>query len=73
MIADYSLDLNPASTDANYNLQFYGYLAMSFIVFSVSLAIVRNVFNRMMEQMPEKNRDWKQVIKRKLLRSNPKK
>ena len=73
MIADYSLDLNPASTDANYNLQFYGYLAMSFIVFSVSLAIVRNMFNRMMAQLPdEKSIDWKKVIKEKC-RINPKK
>lgn len=47
---------------------------MAFIVFSVSLAIVRNMFNRMMEQMPdEKNRDWKKAIKRKIIRDKPKK
>ena len=47
---------------------------MAFIVFSVSLAIVRNMFNRMMEQLPEeKNRDWKKAIKRKIIRDKPKK
>lgn len=47
---------------------------MAFIVFSVSLAIVRNMFNRMMEQLPEeKSRDWKKAIKRKIIRDKPKK
>lgn len=43
---------------------------MAFIVFSVSIAIVRSMFNRMMDRLPEeKTRDWKNSFKRKFKRS----
>ena len=45
-------------------------MAMSFILFSVALAIVRSMFNRVMDRLPEeKTRDWKSSFKRKFKRS----
>jgi hypothetical protein len=44
-----------------------GYLALAFVVFTVSFAVVRNLFGRMWGRIPEKERNnWKQSFKRRL-------
>ena len=53
-----------------YDLEYFGYLAMTFILFSVALAIIRSMFNRMMARLPEeKTQDWRNSFKRKFKRN----
>jgi hypothetical protein len=48
-----------------------GYLALAFVVFTVSFAVVRNLFGRMWGRIPEKDRaNWKNDFKRRLGRNN---
>jgi hypothetical protein len=44
-----------------------GYLTLAFVVFTVSFAVVRNLFGRMWGRIPEKDRNnWKSSFKRRL-------
>ena len=44
-----------------------GYLTLAFVVFTVSFAVIRNLFGRMWGRIPEKERNnWKSSFKRRV-------
>lgn len=46
-------------------------MALAFVVFTVSFAVVRNLFGRMWGRIPEKDRNnWKKNFKRRLGRND---
>lgn len=50
-------------------LEVFAYIGVSFIIFSVSVAIVRTMFNRIMEKVPEEKRqNWRNEFRRKFKR-----